>query len=43
MIGKRFKKNNPTISFHILYFKEKEVRLAYILKINSNGGKRKLY
>ena len=36
---KTFEKINPTIALNILYIKEKEVCLAYILKINSNCEK----
>ena len=39
MIGKCLRKNNPAIALNILYIKEKEICLAYILKINSNFEK----
>ena len=37
---KVFQKNNPTISLHILYIKEKEIFPAYISKFNSNCEKK---
>ena len=37
---KMFQKNNPTISLHILYIKEKEIFPAYISKFNSNCEKK---
>ena len=33
---KTFEKNNPTIALNILFIKEKEIRPAYISKINWN-------
>ena len=39
MIGKRLRKNNPTIALNILYTKEKEICPVYISKINLNCEK----
>ena len=39
MIGKRLRKNNPTIALNILYTKEKEILPAYTSKHNSIRAK----
>ena len=39
MIGKRLRKNNPTIALNILYTKEKEILPAYTSKHNSTCAK----
>ena len=39
MIGKRLRKNNPTIALNILYIKEKEILPAYTSKHNSTRAK----
>ena len=39
MIGKRLRKNNPTIALNILYTKEKEILPAYTSKYNSTRAK----
>ena len=39
MIGKRSRKNNPTIALSVSYIKEKEIFPAYFSEINPNYEK----
>ena len=43
MIGKRLKKNIPTITLNILHTKEKEICPAYISKFIWNCEKKRSY